>query len=282
MESLGKGATFKEVSKSVVAKISIPLPPLDAQRRIAKVLDQAELLRAKRREAIALLDELAHSIFLDMFGDTETDSTRWPLSTLGQVGYVQGGLQLSGKRKSLPITLPYLRVANVYRNKLDLSELKNIQASETETKRTQLHAGDILIVEGHGDPSEIGRSALWDGSVEPCTHQNHLIRVRLQQDLALPEFVNFYINSEAGRRHLLRAARTTSGLNTISTKTVKETPVAIPPLDEQRQFRERLVAIDALKARHQAHLAELDALFASLQDRAFRGTLWEEEPAAIA
>jgi type I restriction enzyme S subunit len=136
-----------------------------------------------------------------------------------------------------------------------------------------LKKDDLLIVEGHGNPEEIGRGALWDGSVDRCVHQNHLIRVRFGIGKILPLYACVYLNSPGGRRHLLRAGKTTSGLNTISVSEVRAAPIAQPPFPLQQDFARRVAAVEKLKAAHRASRAELDALFAALQHRAFRGEL---------
>jgi len=176
---------------------------------------------------MALLDDLTESLFLEMFGDPQYNPMDWPTTTLGSISDIQGGLQVSAVRRKHPIAIPYLRVANVHRNRLDLDEVKELQASQAEISRTCLKAYDLLIVEGHGNSEEIGRGAIWDGSIDPCTHQNHLIRVRLEKERAAPVYIGSLLNSTGGRRHLLRAARTTSGLNSISVSNVKSTPIIV-------------------------------------------------------
>jgi type I restriction enzyme S subunit len=257
----------------MVEELEIPLPPLAEQRRIADVLDRAEALRAKRRAALTHLDSLTQSLFLDLFGDPVTNPKGWPIVRVGEVADVQGGLQVTTARKSLPNEVPYLRVANVYRGFLNLAEIKTIRATDAEIARTKLVKDDLLIVEGHGNPDEIGRGALWDGSVAGCIHQNHIIRARFAFAKVVPLYACEYLNSRGGRRHLLRAGKTTSGLNTISVSEVRGTPVAIPPISLQREFARRVTAVEAMKTSQRASLAELDALFASLQHRAFRGEL---------
>jgi type I restriction enzyme, S subunit len=254
-------------------QLGLPLPHLGEQRRIAGVLDRADDLRAKRRQALAQIDRLTQSLFLDMFGNPDKNPFTWPIARIEDVADVQGGLQLSGSRSRHYNEVPYLRVANVHRGRLDLTEIKTLRASDAEIVRTSLRQQDLLIVEGHGNPEEIGRAALWDGSVSPCVHQNHLIRARFNTAEIVPIFASHYVNSSGGRRHLLGAGKTTSGLNTISVSDVRSTPIATPPLDLQETFARRVANIEAMKAAHQASLAELDALFASLQDRAFRGLL---------
>jgi type I restriction enzyme S subunit len=272
-ERLARGATIKGITREIIERLEIPLPPLAEQQRIAAILGQAEALQGKRRHALAQLDILIQSLFLDLFGDPATNPKGWPTTRLGEVGDAQGGLQLSTSRSHLPREVPYLRVANVYRDALDLREIKTFRATDAEVARTLLVVDDLLIVEGHGNPDEIGRCALWDGSITECSHQNHLIRVRLDRGQVHPVFVSRYLNSAGGRRDLLRAGKTTSGLNTISVSNVRDARLFVPPLPLQREFAAQVSAVEWLKTAQRASLAKLDALFASLQHRAFRGEL---------
>ena len=266
----GVGGSLLRARPAHVAKIVIPLPPLAEQRWIAEVLDRAEALRAKRRAALAQIDSFTQSLFLDLFGDPATNPKGWPISLVADV---QGGLQVTRTRKNLPHEVPYLRVANVYRGFLNLSEIKTIPATDAEVARTRLVKDDLLIVERHANPAEIGRGALWDGSISGCIHQNHIIRARFVSANVVPLYACKYLNSPSGRRHLLRAGKTTSGLNTISVSEVRGTPVALPPVSLQSEFARRVTAVEKLKTAQRASLAELDSLFATLQHRAFRGEL---------
>jgi type I restriction enzyme S subunit len=169
----------------------IDLPVFEEQRRIAAILDHADNIRAQKRSFRDAVATLKLSAFEDLFGSTQ------PTAALGDCGEVQGGLQVSAKRAGLPIELPYLRVANVYRGRLDLGEVKTIRATEAEAARTRLEVGDLLFVEGHANPKEVGRIAMWDGSISNCVHQNHLIRVRLNTKKILPDFADIWFNSNA-------------------------------------------------------------------------------------
>jgi type I restriction enzyme S subunit len=179
---------------------------------------------------------------------------------LGECGEVQGGLQVSRKRQSLPIQRPYLRVANVYRDRLDLSEVKTIQTTELEATRTRLQQGDLLFVEGHANPNEVGRVAVWDGSIADCLHQNHLIRVRLNPGVLLPAFAVKWFNSPSGARHFRRAGNTTSGLNTISASTGRSAPTPLPSIAEQRRIATVLDRAQDLRTKQAQVINNLDCL----------------------
>ena len=266
---LGRGAVHRRMAISLEAlgSLTIPLPPLDEQRRIAGTLDQADAIRAKRRQVLAHFDSLTQSIFHDMFGRDEATAE------FGDVAEIQGGLQVSAKRAALPVEVPYLRVANAHRGRLDLAEVKTLRATEAEVDRTRLRKYDLLFVEGHANPLEVGRVAMWDGSVAGCVHQNHLIRGRIDKQRLLPVVALHWFNSVAGADHFRRAGRTTSGLNTISASTVRSAPIVLPDRGLQTQFADRVRQIEGTKSRLHAAVAADGELFASLQSRAFRGEL---------
>ena len=256
-----------------VLDLQIPIPAIDEQRRIVDLLSRAEGIVRLRREAQAKAAEVIPALFLDMFGDPATNSKRWTIVRLSSVAQVQGGLQVSSARAILPLERPYLRVANVYRSRLDLTEVKTIRLTEAEFNRTRLESGDLLFVEGHGNPQEVGRVAVWDGSISSCTHQNHLIRARPKVDDLLPMFACSLLNSEGGRQSLLRAGKTTSGLSTISVQNVKDAEVMLPPLDLQTRFEDHCRAVHSIVTQQVEALKNAEVSFQALLSRAFSSDL---------
>ena len=264
----------KRVPTNFIRSWVIPLPSLEEQRRIATILDKADALRRKRQESLALMDEFLRSVFLEMFGDPVVNPRGWEILKVGSVSEVQGGLTKSTKkRQNYSISVPYLRVANVYRNKLDLAEIKELNVTETELERTLLQPEDLLLVEGHGNPKEVGRTAMWDGSIAQCVHQNHIIRLRVDGAVATPSYVCAYINSSGGRRQLFKENKTTSGLNTISIRQVRELSLPLPPLELQQDYLRIYNKIEQNRLGITSSLNQLDLLFKSLNQRAFRGEL---------
>lgn len=178
----------------------------------------------------------------------------WRWTTLGQIASIQGGIQKQPKRAPKDNAFPFLRVANVMRGKLDLAEVHRVELFGDELNRLRLEIGDLLIVEGNGSPSEIGRLAIWDGSIKDCVHQNHIIRARLR-DGVLPAYVAAYWNSADGARALLDLASSTSGLYTLSVNKVSGLALPLAPPAEQR----RIIA-DIEK-----QLSRVDAALSALQ-----------------
>lgn len=266
MISLGVGATFKEISRTIVSNVEIPLPPLDEQRRIAGILDKV----SRRSEDNKAVVDRCERLLTGLVGRFQEDPELVPL---GDLGLIQGGLQVTSKRADHPISAPYLRVANVFRGSIDTAEIKTMRVTERELDRVSLAAGDILFVEGHGNPHEVGRCAVWESPDEGVVHQNHLIRFRPNQSVALPEYVSAACNALRGRNSLQGAARTTSGLNTISTKDVKSLQIPLVSIEKQRSFSVAAQRIKGIILHLALRRARLEELRSVLQYRAFRGEL---------
>lgn len=168
----------------------------------------------------------------------------WCWASVAQVALISGGITKNSKREKLPLQRPYLRVANVYANELRLDEIKHIGVSKDEAERTSMLPGDLLIVEGNGSVDQIGRVALWDGSIAGCVHQNHIIKMRLC-DLRLARWSLTWLLSASGRKHIEGAASSTSGLHTLSLSKVASLPIPLAPSAEQSRVHlevERLLS----------------------------------------
>lgn len=268
-----EGVAQKNINLNILKNLQVQLPPLNIQEGIVDMLDRARLSSNQSRKIENELNALAQAVFLEMFGDPVSNPLAWPKVSLDEIGEVQGGLQVTSKRASLPVKVDYLRVANVYKNELKLDEVKTIQVTQSELDRTRLKLGDMLVVEGHGNKDEIGRTAVWDGSIEDCTHQNHLIRVRFDGSVAVPEFVSRFLNSEGGRYQINKICNTTSGLNTISANNVRSLEVPLPPIHLQRKFVSFLNAL-ILQISKNLEIQEYNKIiFEALMQRAFSGKL---------
>lgn len=266
--------TISNLSLTQIGNLQVPLPLLEEQKRIAEILDRAEELRSKRREAIAQLDTLTQAIFIEMFGDPVSNPKGWDMGkTLGDVAEIVSGITKGRKLNGKAVReIPYLAVVNVQDRRLDLTIIKTIEATEDEIARYKLQVNDLLLTEG-GDPDKLGRGTLWNGELPECIHQNHIFRVRITLNLIHPLFLNWLIGSQRGKKYFLKQAKQTTGIATINMTQLRGFSLLIPPLDLQQEFARRVEAIEKLKTTHCASLSELDSLFTSLQHRAFRGEL---------
>ena len=265
--------SYPSIRISEISGLGVPDLQIGEQRRIADILDKTDVIRREIKAYLNLANRLLQSTFLKLFGDPVNNPRGWPIATVNNLGVVQSGLQVSRKRNTLPMRRPYLRVANVFRDELILSEIKEIGLTKAEFSRTKLKFGDVLIVEGHGNPNEIGRTCVWDGSINGCVHQNHLIRFRPDRNVVSPIYLSRLLNSQGGRLQLIAAARTTSGLNTISTTKVRELRIPLPPIEEQHEFERFVAAQEQIVTQARRARAEAARLFSSLSQGAFRGEL---------
>ncbi len=205
----------------------------------------------------------------------------WVWSSLEQVSEIQGGIQKQPKRAPADNPYPFLRVANVPRGSLDLDEVHQIELFPGELDKLRLIQGDLLIVEGNGSPSQIGRMAIWKGDIEDCVHQNHIIRARLVGDLS-SKYAETYWNSPMGSSGVSKVANSTSGLYTLSVSKVGVLPVPLPPLAEQRRIvaevERRLSVVQQAEDTVEASLARAERLRQSILKQAFSGKLVPQDP----
>ena len=204
----------------------------------------------------------------------------WAWSQLGEVGEIVGGVTVDKKRRPVdPVTVPYLRVANVQRGYLDLSEVKSITVERSVAEALTLKRGDILLNEG-GDRDKIGRGWIWDGQIEGCIHQNHVFRVRLFDNNFDPYFLSHYAN-EMGRRFFVEEGKQTTNLASISMSKISQLPIPLVPAAE---LKELMRILDDALVRVLDVEADIDAsppVYAfrqSILKAAFEGRLVAQDP----
>ncbi len=261
----------RRVPEHFLAGLAVPLPPLPEQRRFAAVLDRAEALRAKRRAALAKLDTLTQAIFLDMFGDPATNPKGWATKTLGEVTELVTGYPFrSDEYVTSGKSVRLCRGANVLPGRIDWNDLACWPKSKAdEFTEFNLKVGDVVIAMDRPWISEGFKIARVLPEDCPALLVQRVARIRGGADVP-NEFLFHLLNQLAFTRHC-RPTETT--VPHISPKDIRSFVFPVPPLELQRDFASRIAAVEKLKATHRASLAELDALFASLQHRAFRGEL---------
>lgn len=158
----------------------------------------------------------------------------WEVSSLERVFEVTSGFTLGEHRRPRRHPRKYLRVANVQRGLIDTSELLELEASDAEMQGMTLEGGDLLVVEGHASPNEIGRCAEVRGDAIGLTFQNHLFRLRGRR--VLPSFGAAWLNGHWAQTYWRRLCGTSSGLNTINRTKLKAMLIPIPPPDEQQRI----------------------------------------------
>lgn len=263
---INKAVNQASVSTTNLRSIRVSVPPVNEQRRIATILDQADALRAKRRQALSKLDTLTQSLFLEMFGDPMTNPRGWPMVSVAEIGEVVTGSTPSrtkteyfGKEiewiKSDNINTPhyYVTKATEY-----LSELGKSVARIVPPK-------SILVTCIAGSPGCIGNAAMTDREVAFNQQINAL--VPREGD---PHFI--YALMLAAKRKIQEAS--TKGMKGIVTKSrFEHIRLPFPPVTLQQKYAQRVSGMRTLTTTSRAGLDCLDSLGASLQYRAFRGEL---------
>jgi type I restriction enzyme, S subunit len=279
INALTSSVTVKHLSSRTVQDIPLPLPPLAEQWRIKAAIEEQfsgldaadEYLRRARQKLDVLRTRAVEAAFA---GD-------WRSTTLGEIAEIVGGVAKDAKRQSDPsfVEVPYLRVANVQRGFLNLTEVATIRVPSDKAKALELRAGDVLFNEG-GDRDKLGRGWVWSGEIERCIHQNHVFRARLRDGFE-PKFVSWHGNT-FGRRWFEEHGRQTTNLASLNLTTLKSFPVPAPPVEEQRSVVaeiERQVSIaDAMATEIDQALRRSAALRRSILEQAFSGKLVPQDP----
>jgi type I restriction enzyme, S subunit len=271
-----RGVAQPGVNATTLKALNVPLPPLPEQRRIAEVLDRAEALRAKHRAALAQLDTLTQSIFLDLFGDPVVNPKGWkrmPFKDL-LTNIDSGWSPTCLDRKVEGDEWGVLKLGAVTWCEYDPAENKALPAGVTPRPELEVQPGDLLFA--RKNTYDLVAACALVRTTPPRLMMSDLIfRLRLRADANVDScFLHQLLIHPRKRREIQKFAGGTAGsMPNISKGRLETTPIEVPPLDLQRRFARDVAAVDKLKSAHRASLAKLDALFASLQHRAFRGEL---------
>ena len=262
----GVGGSLLRARPAFVASIQIPLPPLEEQRRIAAILDQAETLRTHRRTALALLDSLTQSLFLDMFGDPVANPKgfiKQPLSVVAEI--TTGSTPGRGADGYYGGNIPWVKTTEVTGGEIHDTEEKLTEAG-LKAIRGKLHPINSIVVAMYGQGQTRGRCALL--CIEASCNQACGV-IRPSEEF-VPRFMFAQLLLAYER---LRALGRGGNQENLNLQLLGSFEVLVPPEVLQQTFATRIASIEALKATHRRALAALDALFASLQQRAFAGDL---------
>jgi type I restriction enzyme S subunit len=260
------GANLPRLSPSVLASMRVPVPPLAEQQRIAKILDAADALRARRRAALAQLDTLTQAIFIEMFGDPVTNPMKWQSRTIGELGEVTTGNTPSrASPEYYGPGIEWIKSDNLNTPEYYLTRAQETLSPSGRKVARVVPTGAILVTCIAGSPECIGNAAMADREV--AFNQQINAFVSNEGD---PHF--FYAQFRVGKS-LIQAASTAGMKGMVNKGRFEQIRLIAPPIHLQTLFAARALAVESLRSKHRASLAELDALFAALQDRAFRGAL---------
>lgn len=268
LASISRGVAQANINGAILKALEVPLPSIPEQRRIAAILDQAEALRTKRRAALAKLDTLAQSIFIEMFGDPDENPKGFPISELQNLcTKITDGTHQSPSWVSTGI--PFLFISNIVNGLITFDTDKYI-SRETYvelTRRCPIENGDVLFT----TVGSYGNAAVVNEEREFC-FQRHIAHIKPNQAKLAPAFLAAMIESPGVRRQVDRAARGVAQ-KTVNLADLKALKVFAPPLEIQRVFTNKLTLIQMIKESHLKANAVQEGLFRSLQHHIFCGEL---------
>ena len=255
---------------------TVPLPPLEEQRRIAAILDQAETLRTQRRTALALLDSLTQSLFLDMFGDPVANPKGWqrlPLRAL--VEKIDSGWSpVCLDRRAEEGEWAVLKLGAITSCEFKPQENKALPPDIAPVESIEVKPGDLLFSRKN-TYELVAACALVNQTPARLMMSDLIFRFRLNASSAvIPQYLHRLLTYATKRQEVQKLAGGSAGsMPNISKAKLLDFLIEVPPLPLQKTFATRIASIEALKTTHRHALAALDALFASLQQRAFTGAL---------
>ena len=286
----------KEVKLEFFEALGIPLPPISVQRSIVTRWESTKNEIEEARNRVEQQESEIPRILLNILGiplRAETtfpkvfsllweDLERWsvnylaritlgagdfrkakyPLKLLGEIAQVSYGIQKSPTNRPGQYARPYLRVANVQRGKLDLSEIKYFDVPSSELEVYRLQRGDLLVCEGNS-ADLVGRPAIWNDEIPDCVHQNHILRVRVNPIYALPEFVLEYMQTSPVRNYFRAHAKFTTNLASINSNDLRELQIPLPSLELQSKILQEVKERRREIAREQKNI---DRLAAALEE----------------
>ena len=223
------GTAIRRVILSDLAQLRIPLPPLDEQRQIARVLNVADQLGASRRQTAILIQELAASRFIELFGDPRNNSHAFPVGSIGDIveSTDYGSSQKAGTEGRYPI----LRMGNLtVDGRVDLVDLKYVDLDK-HVDRYLVRPGDVLFNRTNS-PDLVGKTAVYRGP-EPMVYAGYLIRLRMANGHSA-EYLAGFMNSRYGKRLLRRMAKSIIGMANINAREVRAIRLPIPPCPATR------------------------------------------------
>lgn len=243
LNSLGRGATFKEISKAIVSEIEINVPEIEQQKKVVEILEKVSGIIARRKKELSALDDLIKARFVEMFGDPIMNPKGWEVVTIGdivtEVKYGTSRPAVEGGR------YPYLRMNNLtVDGYLDLSDLKYIDIPDDEIEKCVVRKGDVLFNRTNSIEL-VGKTVVFD-LPEEMVIAGYIIRVRLNEKI-LPEVLSQYMNLEALKDILRSMAKGAVNQANINAQELQSIKVYLPDMKLQKRFIEIKEQVDKSK-----------------------------------
>ena len=272
LNSLGRGATFKEISKSIVESIEIPLPEVNQQKEIAEKFKKLEQLISLRKQQLAKLDELVKARFVEMFGDPDQNPKGWPLVSITEIIRDKASNGFFAKRDAYKDdgNVQILGVSNVVnRMYSNTKELPRTNATQAEKEKYSVKYGDMLFCRSSLVADGIGKASIVaKGAFPNVLFECHVIRLSLDLQKCVPEFVQVLSTTPFFRRQIIAQSKTAT-MTTIGQDGILKSSVVLPPIDLQNQFAAFVERVDQQKQTVQQSLEKLELMKKALMQEYF-------------
>lgn len=272
IQNIGGRAAQAGFNKEDLSKFNLSLPSLDNQKRIAQVLTNCENLIQKRKESICLLDELLKSTFLEMFGDPVRNDKKLKFVSLAKYGDFKNGLNYAKNEVGLKVR--YLGVGDFKKhNRIsDMHLLKEISLSKKPSDDYFLKDGDLVFVRSNGNKELVGRCVVVNPENEKVTFSGFCIRFRPKSELLNTLYLSHLFTIENFKKKMLQSGRG-ANIQNINQKLLGELKIPLPAPEQQQKFVDIVEKTEAIKKQYQTHLEELENLYGSISQKAFKGEL---------
>ncbi|ENU1092576.1 restriction endonuclease subunit S [Escherichia coli] len=257
------GAVVKNLNSDIVRNLEIPFPPFAEQVRIASTLDKADGIRQKREQAIKLADDFLRATFLEMFGDPVQNPKGWNVKPLAdQIIHANNGISRRRKEDTNEGDI-VLRLQDVHYSGITFDkELNRIKLVDKEKQIARVEYDDLLFIRVNGNPNYVGRTAVFKSYIEPVYHNDHLIRIKLDNEYQ-SDFLCYLINSPFSRKLIAQQIKTSAGQHTISQDGILKLMFYRPPIELQEKFINIKNKIESIFYRKDKH----EDLFASISNK---------------
>ncbi|MEZ9366774.1 restriction endonuclease subunit S [Vibrio sp. 10N.286.49.E11] len=273
IDNFENGAAQPNLSATDLKEFRIPLPPLVEQKRIAAILDKADAIRQKRKQAIDLADEFLRSVFLDMFGDPVTNPKGWEKSSLTKFGDFKNGMNYGKGEAGQSLYSIGVGDFKSFDRILGTATLSTIELNEMPDKSYLLEDGDLLFVRSNGNKALVGRCLTVHPENEDVTYSGFCIRYRIDSKEQLDsDFVNYCMRIPSMKHAMLKGGQG-ANIQNINQKILSELMLPIPPIELQRQFSSTVRAFRLAQGRVIESSQSSTSLFDSLSQKAFSGEL---------
>ena len=260
----------RRIPRHFLEALRVPLPSIEEQRRVTSILDQAEALRAKRRQALAKLDTLTQSIFLEMFGDPSANHRHFPVLSLGELFDEPPcyGTMVPGGNDGKWLVL---RVANIQDWEIDLSSKKYVDLPSVARSRHTVRDGDIVLARAIASLDHLGKGIVVRPVNRHWAFDSHLMRIRLQHHRIVPEYLVSLLQTEGGRSLFLAVTRRSAVQYNVNTKEIASLRIPVPDLRLQQDFVALVRKVAAQRCNLVRSIEKDNELWVSLSAKAFTG-----------